>query len=416
MSFALPDVLPLAVVWIPESTLSSLPIIGISLMISVLWFALFYMFGKLMDTPEIYARVEEEKNQFFTTIFIVVAVVTISATINSVISQMFCGNTTSCDLFSFAKSWIDTLRTEMIQFYVMLYIGEFMIGTVSTMSFSVMLLRIITGVFPLQFGVGPLSGVSLYAEGLITVLNWMELAIASIIMKQVILEFVEYAALSIILPLGVVLRAFPLTRTTGSSIIAFSIVLYFIVPLSFAFSNYMLFELYNPGTTTSFGDIFTSGFKEEVVMPVSLSSCDASTIEEMQNKLNELKSNISSEIEIIERETGEELNIDTVDFWEKELSTEKYLNAKETIAEKYKKSSTLSRIWEILKLISNPTAYYYYFYNQIVYALTYTSKFLVASMFSLIVEVLIIITFYRTIAMAIKGEAEIFGIGKLVKR
>lgn len=54
-----------------------------------------------------------------------------------------------------------------------------------------------------------------------------------------ILNFLKYTALSMFLPIGILLRAFPPTRGAGAYIIAFSLGVYFIFPISYLMMNFL---------------------------------------------------------------------------------------------------------------------------------------------------------------------------------
>lgn len=57
-----------------------------------------------------------------------------------------------------------------------------------------------------------------------------------------ILNFMKYTALSMFLPIGILMRAFPPTRGAGAYIIAFALGIYFIFPLSYILMSFLPYD------------------------------------------------------------------------------------------------------------------------------------------------------------------------------
>ena len=113
--------------------------------------------------------------------------------------------------------------------------------------------------------------------------------------KQFILDFAKYSIPILLLPLGIALRAIPFFRTTGSSLIAICIILYFVYPLSIMLSSYMIFDVYKPGDITfvpKFGSFFPNAENFDLASEQSVIN---QKIEELE-KLFERPNVVSNEV------------------------------------------------------------------------------------------------------------------------
>ena len=88
-----------------------------------------------------------------------------------------------------------------------------------------------------------------------------------------------------LLPLGLVMRAFPFFRATGSSIIALSFALYFVLPFAIILSNYLIFDIYQPADfvytpsrRASSAPTSTNGHAEQVDRRPRLKAEDSSPV------------------------------------------------------------------------------------------------------------------------------------------
>jgi hypothetical protein len=75
-----------------------------------------------------------------------------------------------------------------------------------------------------------------------TIVDMIGTTIAALTAQNMLLKFIERAAIPIFLPFGLMLRAFPFTRKTGSTIIAVVVACYFVYPVSILI-NFQIWEL-----------------------------------------------------------------------------------------------------------------------------------------------------------------------------
>lgn len=87
----------------------------------------------------------------------------------------------------------------------------------------------------------PWAGLSTMAGGIDTIFNLVSAMIGVLLVEQVLLDFFRMAMFKYFLPLGILMRTFPLTRVAGSTIIAVAIGAYLIYPLAIIYSA----QLYN---------------------------------------------------------------------------------------------------------------------------------------------------------------------------
>ncbi|MCX8198185.1 MAG: hypothetical protein N3F07_03270 [Candidatus Micrarchaeota archaeon] len=140
------------------------------------------------------------------------------------------------------------LLPNLVDAYMNLMGYEIATGFISTFGFSANVPKPLN-VFPIDlvvenllFGVvlNPINEANTMLTDIVGTL------IASVFVQKMLLVFVQTSVPSVILPLGLVMRAFPFTRKTGSTIVAFSFAAYFIYPLSILVNAQIYNALANP--------------------------------------------------------------------------------------------------------------------------------------------------------------------------
>jgi len=91
-----------------------------------------------------------------------------------------------------------------------------------------------------------------------------------------LLNFLKYTALSLFLPAGILLRAFPPTRGAGAYIIAFALGVYFIFPVSYLMMNFLPYD-YTGKTCITIPDTMLEG------MPASAGLSDQEKAKEAES-------------------------------------------------------------------------------------------------------------------------------------
>lgn len=147
------------------------------------------------------------------------------------------------DPFALAHNALDMIILETTSIWFTLFSTNFFISALSTLKFSFFIpIPILPPPLPtivtIRFGsyVTPWSGLEAVVTGIDTVFNVVSAMLAVSLAEQVLLDFFKYTMLKYFLPLGVLMRTFPITRVAGGTIIAIAIGAYIIYPLAVIYS------------------------------------------------------------------------------------------------------------------------------------------------------------------------------------
>jgi hypothetical protein len=143
------------------------------------------------------------------------------------------------------------------------------IGTLASVKMDVGIISV--GLQGLAVFLGPLKGIT----------EFLAFAILSIIAQAAILRFISVASITVLLPLGLVLRVFYFTRRLGGTIIAITIGLFAVLPLTYvlgaillnSFSGYAQSQMFDSATSalnsSSSSSSSTGGLVQEAVSTLS---------------------------------------------------------------------------------------------------------------------------------------------------
>ncbi|MEM4348517.1 MAG: hypothetical protein QXN37_03025 [Candidatus Anstonellaceae archaeon] len=137
------------------------------------------------------------------------------------------------------------ILNKLILGYNALMLNEFVIGLLSTLStgFS---LPILYPFMKLDVSLAPWIAMVPLNDVHTALVDILGATIASVMAQKLLLTFIEETALSVFLPFGLVLRAFPLTRKTGSTIIAVVFAAYFVYPITILINQQIWEMIANP--------------------------------------------------------------------------------------------------------------------------------------------------------------------------
>ncbi len=130
--------------------------------------------------------------------------------------------------------------------YLDLMAFEFILGSLASWQLSIPLKAGVMMVMSIV--VAPYTGTNAVADAHVFVVDMVGLAMAAIIAQKMLLHFIQGAAFSVFLPLGVLFRAIPITRKAGSTIIAVVIAAYFVYPTTIV----LAYSVYNSIEVTDF--------------------------------------------------------------------------------------------------------------------------------------------------------------------
>ena len=202
--------------------------IGAGIMLAGLLVGIYYILSKVLNAPQISARFNLELNELFITVVIVIAVIVVDALLSPVL-----GNA----VYS-ASSIVRTYIKNLISILAEVYYIEFLAGLFGNFGFSFGIKAASIEFLTVRLHVAP--GLDAIMDWINKFIDVIEVAIGVQLTQYMALTLIAKSIPTIIFPFGVLLRAFPFTRTTGSTIIAFSLAAYFIYPAGILFTNEMV--------------------------------------------------------------------------------------------------------------------------------------------------------------------------------
>lgn len=396
--------LPLLVPLAPEqmvqnSLISMLPIIAILLFIEVMVIALFYMLGNAMQSQNVLAIAKDNMGSLAFTVVIIGLFTFLFSLFSSLTSALVCEGT--CDFLEAARYSTLMLKSKLISEYLKLYVWDFFFTFMGSMGFSIPLIALspatLTGFlisFP-SISFSPLSGLLPLGNAHTIIVEAVGTAMLAVIARQTILEFVmNYMPAFFVV--GAALRAWSFTRRTGSSLLAICVVAYFVYPSAILFTNYAIFQAYHP--------------PELGLMPttVSLLTNSPEQLEEYAKNLEE------KENELFEPETPK-TESSWYNFWTYLGELISFIFGSfldwAKLATKLLSKSVLGFVFA-----ATFTSPYFFssFFDFLVIELQSAAQLLSLVFISFVVEIIIVISMYRSIATLLEGELEIFGLNKLV--
>ena len=413
------------------------PIIGLSLAIGVLLVALAYMVAYALQSAQMIALAKEELAALVFTAFIILFWLSFDTILNGLVSGTMMA-TLPEGLGDFATSTseasgglneghihlaigsLEILEQKLRESYIDLYLFEALIGFLSTISFP--LGSPLFAVNIISFSLAPFTGLTLLSAAHTTVVESVGYLIMVVWAKWFIVVFARDSIPLFLLPLGIVLRAFPILRRTGSSLIAMSFAFYFVFPLSVILSNYLIFDVFEPA--------------DFAYTPASASFFDTDQSQRYyQEKIDEGRdAEHGPAHELFERfrapSVVEQTYQDPLSGCVGNIIVRFYCSAKSFFTTAASAVwGFISTIWTIWKFMmgmtgdffktafNNPlmpasaSAGLYYF---IIREVSMVSPLLILVMVMTVMEIVITVTTYRNISILIGGEAELIGLTKIV--
>ncbi|MBU0533109.1 hypothetical protein KKB44_06470 [Candidatus Micrarchaeota archaeon] len=406
--------------------------IGVSLAFGIFVVGVMYLVAYLMQSPPMSAIANEELAAFLFTVFIVFFWLGFDSVLNGITLGLlasalphdlstFLSPTYLSDLsinhLNLAIASLDIISKKLIAQYSDLYLFEALIGFLSTVTFP--LGSPVPAVNVISFSLAPFTGLALLSNAHTTIVEAIGYIITVVWAKEFILVFARDAVPILLLPLGIVLRASPLFRKTGSSIIALAFALYFVFPFAVLLSNYLIFDVYQPA--------------DFAYTPVSSSYLNTEkSSDNWQAQIEEGRRHAAEEIldqfqapDVVELASDSPDDECSGNFIIRMLcSIKNIITTAFTVVGSF--ISTVFTIWWFMigmtgdffmsgfnnpLLPASASAGLYYF---IIREVTTISPFIILIIFTTVVEIVITVTMYRNISLLIGGEAELIGMTKIV--
>ncbi len=418
--------------------LSAWTLISLSLGLSVAMTAAMFAIAYALQNPQFQAVAKEEFAALLFTLFLLLFWLGSDVTFNAIASGLVMSSLPpqmqsmaqtgtvvsglSTSHLELSLACLDVIYEKLKAQYIDLYLYEALIGFLSTISFPV------GNPLPwgnmISFSLAPFTGLVLVSNIHTQVVESISYLITVIWAKQFIIKFARDVVPLMLLPLGLVMRAFPFFRTTGSSIIALSFALYFVLPFAVILSSYLIFDVYKPA--------------DFVYTPLQSSyfNSDKSASEWQDMLLNgrsqgdKLVQQFSAP-SALEQGTSQAKNADgtpneCAGNWLRKMLCSPINVVKKGISAAAGVVSTIVTLWKFMMGMSgdffftaftNPmmpastSAGLYYFLIREVLSI---SPFIILITVATVFEVVFTVTMYRDIALLTGGEAELVGLTKVI--
>lgn len=220
---------------------------GAAVLVAFLLVALAYMIGVGFRYPQVEQWARSEFWEAVLTLLMIGAVFFLAQFLSDV-SYTLAGQ----DHFGAAFEYLVNTRAELLAGWASLLLAIQGFGMASGTSVSFFWFIPLIPIPPeattwtyirLGTSVSLAAGWGAIVSGLSPPLYMVYIALITNMGQDVILHFAKSDMLTVFLPLGILFRAFPLTRKIGGTIIALALALYFVFPLSLALNTY-IYNLY----------------------------------------------------------------------------------------------------------------------------------------------------------------------------
>lgn len=395
-------------------------VIAGSIMFAVIVTALFFLVAYFLQSPQLTAIAHEELAALFFTAIIILFWVSFDGFLNGMVNGLIGAETFGIDSeatfndltishVELAIAANDVFISKLKNLYVNLYMYEVLIGFLSTISFPVLSLFPGPAIISLSFM--PFISLSMLSSAHTSVVESIGLLAAMLWAKEFILLFCRDIIPLILLPIGLVMRAFPFSRTTGSSVISVCFMGYFVFPLAVLLSYYMVFDLYQPSESPPVPPAL-SLFKTQ------LTEAEAEDmLEEMREKSNEREELFAGTPVAQEATAG--TACEGYEFWCSAENIARHawdgiVAFKETVVNIWKFMMGFMGDFANFKESLLPTNVAAGLYDFIIREVAHVAQFIVIVVLTTVVEIIIAITMYRNISWIIGGEMELAGITKIM--
>lgn len=405
--------------------------IGISIGMGIAVAGSMFIVAYVLQNPQLIAVAKEEFAALFFTIFIILFWLTLDSSLNGITLGLLTASLPpelqpvletqelrqdlAINHVNLAIASLDVIIQKFKDQYIDLYLFEALIGFLSTVTFP--LGSPVPAVNVISFSLAPFTGLVLLSNAHTAIVESIGYLLTIVWAKEFILIFARDAVPILLLPLGLVLRAFPFFRKTGSSVIAVSFALFFVYPFAILLSNYLIFDIYQPADF-AYTPAHASFFGTE-------KSADDwnSTINEAGDEGEHVLEQFMSPDVSEQAHTGTSDCVGNI-VVRMLCSVKNVLKGVGSAVVGF--VGTVVAIWRFMvgmtgdfffSGFNNPlmpasaSAGLYYF---IIKEVTAISPFVILVMFTTVIEIIITVTMYRNISLLIGGEAEIVGLSKIV--
>jgi len=398
--------------------------VSLSLLFSAFVVVIFYLVAAFLQHPPMDAIKQEELAAFFMSILIVLGWGFLYFTMGNATRSLLCAATTGLcaaagnfqaghvDIAYFA---LEVLFVRLRSVYVNLYLYDVLIGFLSTISFPIG--SQLPGLNIISLNLNPFEGLVLLTEAHTVLVEAIGYTMMVIIAKEHLLIFARDAIPVVLLPIGIMLRAFPWFRTTGSSLIAICIVGFFVYPLTILLSNYLIFDAYQPPNFSYVPNVagYTSADRSQQYFDdlIADKHAHANTVLEDVFQGGHAITLRARERTVCGPGIGG-LLCGVGNFlhgvWEVVGGFFHTVGEVTLFMWSFGGNFISSILYSVFPVVGASGG----LYNMLVFEVVTVSQFVILVIFTSVLEIIITITAYRNIASLIGGEIEIAGLTKLV--
>ncbi|HIG98660.1 TPA: hypothetical protein HA231_04525 [Candidatus Woesearchaeota archaeon] len=135
---------------------------------------------------------------------------------------------------------------KLISGYTSLMITEMAIGLMSGLATSVQMPIPFMPLLKIDVGLVPMIGMSQINDIHTLIVDLVGQLLSAFFVQKLLLVFIDETALAVFLPFGLLLRAFPFSRKTGSTIVAVVFAMSFVYPISILINQQIWESITNP--------------------------------------------------------------------------------------------------------------------------------------------------------------------------
>ncbi len=219
-----------------------------------------YMIGTALNVPSLVAWSKSESTQLLVSLLIlfiliglIPMLIEIGRTNNPTCAPPSCGTACGaadggCTLMQTAQIYSFTMRNTFAKLTKQLLYLNVLYRMFGSGKYSIEVSEFFSVTSKIKTAMNPLSKVSDWITSLIgpSMISWVGI--------EFLLCFISKTALSVFLPLGIIFRSFPVTRSLGGGLMSFALVSYFVLPLLLNIDNVIVTAHYglDPGQTVAY--------------------------------------------------------------------------------------------------------------------------------------------------------------------
>jgi hypothetical protein len=236
--------------------------------------------------------------------------------------------------------------------------------------------------------------------------------LVTIMVQKVLLQYVYHNALSVFLPLGIGFRAIPFLRKTGATIIAATLVMYFVFPISIWINQQIYFNSFFEYDNASghYKTTLVDWTNYHSILQIYGVDKEGKNYQEYEREL------LEKHIKPFYKETAEaeDIIIDEIHGTEyRDMAPENQIYS--VLENLYNSGNTvLFQYFLNPGSILGPVLPMEYLFIMIVDMFTTSMQWFVINLLFLANTIILSITFFKDLSIAIGGEPRIFGMSKLL--